>query len=79
MRTSKSVIVAFLSDCIEMTPVRRSKFLQVADKNNFAIRDEKLIHLGLITIQGGLVFTPEGFRYPLQSFDLRSRISRRRA
>jgi Holliday junction resolvasome RuvABC ATP-dependent DNA helicase subunit len=56
---------------------RLKKFLQIADKDDFATLDEYLIRLGLITIQGGRVLTPDGRRYVVQSFDLRYRISRR--
>jgi Holliday junction resolvasome RuvABC ATP-dependent DNA helicase subunit len=58
---------------------RLKKFLQIADKDDFATLDEYLIRLGLVTIQGGRVLTPEGRRYMVQPFDLRARISRRRA
>jgi Holliday junction resolvasome RuvABC ATP-dependent DNA helicase subunit len=58
---------------------RLKKFLQIADKDDFATLDEYLIRLGLVTIQGGRVLTPEGRRYLVQPIDLRSRISRRRA
>jgi Holliday junction resolvasome RuvABC ATP-dependent DNA helicase subunit len=57
---------------------RLKKFLQIADKDDFTTLDEYLIRLGLVTIQGGRVLTPEGRRYLIQPFDLRSRISRRR-
>lgn len=56
---------------------RLKKFLQIADKDDFATLDEYLIRLGLVTIQGGRVLTPEGRRYVVQPFDLRFRISRR--
>ena len=58
---------------------RLKKFLQIADKDDFTTLDEYLIRLGLVTIQGGRVLTPEGRRYLVQPFDLRARISRRRA
>jgi Holliday junction resolvasome RuvABC ATP-dependent DNA helicase subunit len=58
---------------------RLKKFLQIADKDDFATLDEYLIRLGLVTIQGGRVLTAEGRRYMVQPIDLRARISRRRA
>jgi Holliday junction resolvasome RuvABC ATP-dependent DNA helicase subunit len=58
---------------------RLKKFLQIADKDDFATLDEYLIRLGLVTIQGGRILTPEGRRYLVQPIDLRARISRRRA
>jgi|HubBroStandDraft_6_1064221.scaffolds.fasta_scaffold06110_3 Holliday junction resolvasome RuvABC ATP-dependent DNA helicase subunit len=58
---------------------RLKKFLQIADTDDFSTLDEYLIRLGLVTIQGGRVLTSEGRRYMVQPFDLRSRISRRRA
>jgi Holliday junction resolvasome RuvABC ATP-dependent DNA helicase subunit len=58
---------------------RLKKFLQIADKDDFSTLDEYLIRLGLVTIQGGRVLTPDGRRYMVQPIDLRSRISRRRA
>jgi Holliday junction resolvasome RuvABC ATP-dependent DNA helicase subunit len=58
---------------------RLKKFLQIADKDDFSTLDEYLIRLGLVTIQGGRVLTSDGRRYMVQPFDLRSRISRRRA
>ena len=57
---------------------RLKKFLQIADKDDFATLDEYLIRLGLVTIQGGRVLTSEGRRYLVQPIDLRARISRRR-
>lgn len=58
---------------------RLKKFLQIADKDDFSTLDEYLIRLGLVTIQGGRVLTPDGRRYIVQPMDLRARISRRRA
>jgi Holliday junction resolvasome RuvABC ATP-dependent DNA helicase subunit len=57
---------------------RLKKFLQIADKDDFSTLDEYLIRLGLVTIQGGRVLTPDGRRYMVQPIDLRARISRRR-
>jgi holliday junction DNA helicase RuvB len=57
---------------------RLKKFLQIADNDDFTTLDEYLIRLGLVTIHGGRVLTPEGRRYLVQPFDLRARISRRR-
>jgi Holliday junction resolvasome RuvABC ATP-dependent DNA helicase subunit len=56
---------------------RLKKYLQIADKDDFATLDEYLIRLGLVTIRGGRVLTPDGRRYMVKPIDLRSRISRR--